>query len=73
MGKITLVGKPSLLVYPSDQNSDAQMSFGGLSAAPEDRVRSAAPAYPTAQAVAGRQAGLTAGTEPPAPQAPPAR
>src|SRR3990167_7470996 len=65
MGKITLVGKPSLLVYPSDQNSDAQMSFGGLSAAPEDRVRSAAPAYPTAQAGAGRQAGLTAGTEPP--------
>jgi KDO2-lipid IV(A) lauroyltransferase len=72
MGKITLVGKPSLLVYPSDQNSDAQMAFGGLSAAPEDRVRSAAPASAAAQAAAGRQAGLTAGTEPPAPQAPPA-
>ena len=30
IGKITLVGKPSLLVYPSEGSQGAQLSFGGL-------------------------------------------
>jgi KDO2-lipid IV(A) lauroyltransferase len=32
LGKMTLVGKPSLLVYPSDSDEDVQLSFGGLTA-----------------------------------------
>ena len=30
IGKVTLVGKPSLLVYPSPSNEPVQLSFGGL-------------------------------------------
>ena len=30
IGKITLVGRPSLVVYPSQQSQPAQLSFGGL-------------------------------------------
>ncbi len=34
VGKITLVGKPSLLIYPSSGEKTTQPSFGGLIAAP---------------------------------------
>jgi hypothetical protein len=30
IGKITLVGKPSLLVYPSEEGGSSTLSFGGL-------------------------------------------
>ncbi|MDP3703919.1 MAG: LptA/OstA family protein, partial [Candidatus Omnitrophota bacterium] len=30
IGKITLVGKPSLLVYPSESGESPTLSFGGL-------------------------------------------
>ena len=35
IGKITLVGKPSLLVYPSAGSGDAPLSFSGLAATPK--------------------------------------
>lgn len=35
-GKITLVGRPSLLVYPDAQAPTTQLSFGGAVAAPAD-------------------------------------
>ena len=35
IGKITLLGRPSLLVYPSQgANQNTQISFGGLAAVP---------------------------------------
>lgn len=52
IGKITLLGKPSLLVYPSDGNQSAQLSFG-LPAAPERRMTGAAQAGLPAAAQAG--------------------
>ena len=36
IGKITLVGKPSLLVYPSQGSQSAQLSFGGLAGTKRD-------------------------------------
>jgi len=33
-GKITLVGKPSLIVYPSEKGESPTLSFGGLSGTP---------------------------------------
>jgi lipopolysaccharide export system protein LptA len=46
IGKITLVGKPSLLVYPSGGSQGAQLSFGGLAAASStpDRTPAQVPA-----------------------------
>ena len=34
IGKITLVGRPSLLVYPSEGKQGTQLSFGGLTSTP---------------------------------------
>jgi KDO2-lipid IV(A) lauroyltransferase len=38
VGKITLVGKPSLLVYPSQGSGPSELSFGGLISAPASPV-----------------------------------
>ncbi len=53
IGKMTLVGKPSLLVYPSEGNQDAQLSFGGLvstkassSSSPPTKTEAASSAEP---------------------------
>ncbi len=37
IGKITLVGRPSLLVYPEHGGSSTQLSFGGLMDSPKDK------------------------------------
>ncbi len=44
-GRITLVGRPSLLLYP-DGKADATVSFGGLAATPVPAVALPAPAPP---------------------------
>ena len=62
IGKITLVGKPSLLVYPSEKPSGAQQLTFGVPAAP---VKGPSHALPAAAAVHGAAAKLSVG--PPAP------
>ena len=37
IGKITLVGRPSLLVYPEQGGNSTQLSFGGLMSSPKDK------------------------------------
>ena len=49
IGKITLVGKPSLLVYPSQEGESPQLSFGGLAATPTPHTSSASHADGTSR------------------------
>ncbi len=41
VGKITLVGKPSLLIYPEDHGSRTQFSFGALTPQPQEAAQPA--------------------------------
>ena len=41
VGKITLVGKPSLLIYPEDHGGSTQFSFGGLTPQPQEAAQPA--------------------------------
>lgn len=47
IGKITMVGKPSLLVYPSQDGQGSQLSFGGLAGATKPAARAAQPSSTT--------------------------
>ncbi|MBI3083990.1 MAG: LPS export ABC transporter periplasmic protein LptC, partial [Candidatus Omnitrophica bacterium] len=52
LGKVTLLGKPSLLVYPSSSGGSkgTQLSFGGLIAAPGEATKASAPIEPQKRA-----------------------
>jgi len=43
IGKITLVGKPSLVVYPSEGHETPTLAFGGLTTTPDARIAAPAP------------------------------
>ena len=49
IGKITLVGKPSLLLYPSGESATTTLPFGGLAASPRPPVAAPSATPPSAE------------------------